>query len=113
MMEDIFSDFLFVKRKGVYQKVALCEISLLEANGDYVVGHLAGDEKFVIRNTLSNMERILPASYFMRVHRSYIIQLNHISGINFQENNLFIGELSVPINRASRKKIADIITKLE
>jgi DNA-binding LytR/AlgR family response regulator len=112
-MDNVFSDFLFVKRKGVYQKIAICEILLLEANGDYVIGHLMDQEKFVIRTTLSKMEELLPTNNFMRIHRSYIIQFQHITAINFQDNNLYVGELSVPINRASRKIIADLITKLE
>lgn len=112
-MEDVFSDYLFIKRKGVYQKIAFSEIVLLEANGDYVTGHLINKDKFVVRTTLSNMENLLPAQDFMRVHRSYIIQFQHVTGIDFQDNNVYTGDLVVPINRASRKKIADLVTKLE
>jgi len=112
-MEDVFSDCIFIKRKGVYQKVAISEIVLLEANGDYVTGHLLNKEKFVVRTTLNNMEDLLPAQNFMRVHRSYIIHFQHITGIDFQDNNVYLGELLVPINRTSRKKIADLVTKLE
>ena len=112
-MDDVFSSFLFIKRKGVYQKTAINEIVLLEANGDYVVGHLIDQEKFVIRTTLSKMGELLSTDNFMRVHRSYIIQFQHITGVNFQDNNLYLGELSVPINRGSRKKLMELITRLE
>lgn len=60
--------------------VKLANIIYIESAGEYVRLHLADDTKLVTLFRLKNMESTLHTSQFMRVHRSYIINLNHISG---------------------------------
>ncbi len=60
--------------------VKLSNILYLESAGEYVRLHLADGTKLVTLFRLKNMESELQSSQFMRVHRSYIINLNHISG---------------------------------
>lgn len=112
-MPVIFDDALFLKRKGIYEKVAIKEIAFLEVTGDYVCCFLINEEQFTIRISLNEMELLLAAYGFMRIHRSYLIQLNQIIKINFQENLLFIGRHQLPINRNSKKALNDLITKLD
>ena len=51
-----------------------------ESAGEYVRLHLADGTKLVTLFRLKNMESSLQSSQFMRVHRSYIINLSHITG---------------------------------
>lgn len=104
---------VFIKRKGVYHKILLDDIIYLEANGDYVSCQLVEDEKFVFRSTLKDALKLLPSDRFIRTHRSYAIQLPHITGIDFQEGCVYLGEYSVPANRDSRKVLNDLITRLD
>ena len=60
--------------------VKLSNIVYLESAGEYVRLHLADGTKLVTLFRLKNMESSLQSSQFMRVHRSYIINLTHISG---------------------------------
>ena len=60
--------------------VKISNILYLESAGEYVRLHLTDGTKLVTLFRLKNMERELESSQFMRVHRSYIINLNHISG---------------------------------
>ena len=60
--------------------VKMSNIVYLESAGEYVRLHLVDGTKLVTLFRLKNMESELQSSQFMRVHRSYIINLAHISG---------------------------------
>ena len=60
--------------------VKLSNIVYLESAGEYVRLHLADGAKLVTLFRLKNMESSLQSTQFMRVHRSYIINLDYVSG---------------------------------
>ena len=81
-------------RKTSLVKVA--NIVYLESAGEYVRLHLADGTQLVTLFRLKNMETTLPPSMFMRVHRSYIINLNYVSG--YTKGRVFLdGDDYVPI----------------
>jgi len=76
------------------KRINVDDILYLEAMGDYVKVHTP--QKFhVLHATLKSIEEKLPASKFLRVHRSYIVSLNKIDYI--QEGMIAIGKASVPV----------------
>ena len=87
-------EFVFVKDNGILKRINVDDILYLEAMGDYVKVHTA--QKFhVLHATLKSIEEKLPASKFIRVHRSYIVSLSKIDFI--QEGVIAIGKASVPV----------------
>ncbi|HYH15755.1 MAG TPA: LytTR family DNA-binding domain-containing protein [Flavisolibacter sp.] len=87
-------EFVFVKDNGILKRINVDDILYLEAMGDYVKVHTP--QKFhVLHATLKSIEEKLPASKFLRVHRSYIVSLNKIDYI--QEGMISIGKASVPV----------------
>jgi DNA-binding LytR/AlgR family response regulator len=86
--------FVFVKDNGILKRISIDDILFLEAMGDYVKVHTA--QKFhVVHATLKSIEEKLPASKFIRVHRSYIVAINKIDYI--QEGTISIGKTSIPV----------------
>jgi DNA-binding LytR/AlgR family response regulator len=86
--------FVFVKDNGVLKRISIDDILYLEAMGDYVKVHTP--HKFhVVHATLKSIEEKLPASKFVRVHRSYIVAINKIDYI--QEGTISIGKTSIPV----------------
>jgi DNA-binding LytR/AlgR family response regulator len=86
--------FVFVKDNGVLKRISIDDILYLEAMGDYVKVHTS--QKFhVVHATLKSIEEKLPASKFVRVHRSYIVAINKIDYI--QEGTISIGKMSIPV----------------
>lgn len=86
--------FVFVKDNGVLKRISIDDILFLEAMGDYVKVHTA--QKFhVVHATLKSIEEKLPATKFIRVHRSYIVAINKIDYI--QEGTISIGKTSIPV----------------
>ncbi len=86
--------FVFVKDNGVLKRISIDDILFLEAMGDYVKVHTS--QKFhVVHATLKSIEEKLPASKFIRVHRSYIVAINKIDYI--QEGTISIGKTTIPV----------------
>lgn len=86
--------FVFVKDNGMLKRISIEDILFLEAMGDYVKVHTA--PKFhVVHATLKSIEEKLPASKFLRVHRSYIVAINKIDFI--QEGTIAIGKTTIPV----------------
>ena len=86
--------FVFVKDNGILKRISIDDILFLEAMGDYVKVHTS--QKFhVVHATLKSIEEKLPASKFIRVHRSYFVAINKIDYI--QEGTISIGKTTIPV----------------
>lgn len=89
---------LFVKTDYKIVKIELNEVSYIEALSDYVIIY-SGDKKYVVHSTMKGIEKKLaPAKNFLRVHRSYIVNKQHIASI--QDLYVEIGGKSIPIGRS-------------
>lgn len=70
-------EFIFIRDSNIVRRLKLDDIIYAEAMGDYV--KLYTPEKFyAIHTTLKAVEERLPASLFLRVHRSYLVAVNKI-----------------------------------
>src|SRR6202166_2148022 len=73
-------EFIFIRDSNIVRRLKLDKILYAEAMGDYV--KLYTPEKFyAIHTTLKSVEERLPASKFLRVHRSYLVAINKIDTI--------------------------------
>jgi DNA-binding LytR/AlgR family response regulator len=75
-------DYIFVKTesKGKLLKINLSEIDFIEGMKNYVAIHSAG-KKTMVYTSMKEIEERLPARHFLRVHKSFIIRIDRISGI--------------------------------
>jgi len=95
-------EFVFVRDSGVLKRINADDILYLEAMGDYVKVYTS--QKFhIVHATLKSIEEKLPSSKFMRVHRSYIIQLNKIDFI--EEGVISISDTAIPVADAYRTSL--------
>ncbi|MFT6321985.1 MAG: DNA-binding LytR/AlgR family response regulator [Granulosicoccus sp.] len=101
--------YFFVKTNHKMEKVPLQEILYIESMREYVSIQLKS-RRFVVHQTMNAMEEKLPLPDFMRVHRSYIIGLNHIQTI--MGNVLNINGKEIPIGGSYRKSFFDQIEML-
>lgn len=92
-------EFIFIRDSNIIRRLRLDEILYAEAMGDYVKLHTA-QKFYAIHTTLKSVEERLPASQFIRVHRSYLVSLSKIDTI--QEGALIIHGKSVPVADAYR-----------
>lgn len=87
---------LFVKVNSRLVRIEPENILFVEAKGDYVL-FKTKEKGYIVHSTIKNIEEKLDPSQFVRVHRSYIVNLNKI--VDIEENNLLIGDLIVPVSR--------------
>ncbi|RZL30702.1 MAG: DNA-binding response regulator, partial [Pedobacter sp.] len=87
-------DFLFIKTDGKLIRVKYDEILFIEGKRDYISITTTID-KLISLDTLSNMESLLPATTFIRIHKSFIIALDKINFI--QGNRVCINSDYLPI----------------
>lgn len=111
--EFLFEQFLFFKKNRIYHKVNIEDIAIIEGADDYVQVHLQNGDKFLSRKTIRAMEKLLFYKKFMRVHRSYMIQIRLIESIDFQNQKLFINGFEIPISRNRKKELEQYINKLD
>jgi DNA-binding LytR/AlgR family response regulator len=84
--ENSEDDYIFVKTesKGKLLKINLADIDFIESMKNYVAIHRAG-QKTLVYTSMKELEEHLPRKQFIRVHKSFIIPISRITGI---EGNL-------------------------
>ncbi len=80
--------FLSVKADYKTQLVRISDIVYLESAGEYVRLHIEGSSTITTLFRLKNMEAALPQEGFLRVHRSYIVNLKRIS--SYTKGRIFL-----------------------
>ncbi len=101
-------DFTFVKSDKKLVKVFYKDIQYIEGLKDYVIIKL--DEGRVITlQTMKSLEQKLPQGQFMRVHRSYIANIDQVEAV--VGNMLEIKGKHVPIGKNYREQVLSIVNK--
>lgn len=96
------SDHIFVRSNSALTKIKLSDILYVQALGDYVK-IFSGNKHNLVHSTLKSMEEKLDPFKFFRLHRSYIVSLDHIEKI--EENEVRIGQHSIPIGEQYKKEL--------
>ena len=83
-------------------KIDIASINLIEAKGDYI--HIKTETKnYIVHSTLKKIEEKLPTSLFLKVHRTYIINIKKI--VDIEDNSVLIAKDVVPVSRANRPEL--------
>ena len=101
-------EFLFLKSEYKIRRINFDEILYIEGLKDYVKVFLKGDPRPVMSiNTLKTMESKLPAKRFMRVHRSFIVNLERVDTI--ERSRIVFGKLFIPVSEQYREKFEEYL----
>ena len=98
-------DILFVKSNSRLVKVKSSDIFFIEALKDYVIMNTS-DARYTIHATMKDIEKKLPATDFVRVHRSFIVRIDKIVAI--EQPNLILEEDKklIPIGGSYKEGLA-------
>lgn len=91
-----FNEAVFFKQNHKYVKVNLADILYLEADGNYT-NVITADKQHVIRYTLNTLLEKLDQPGFVRIHRSYAINFEHIG--TFNDHTVYIGGKQLSLGR--------------
>ncbi len=98
------SDFIFVKSKSRLVKLKTKNIFYIEALKDYVVIN-TNTTRYTIHSTMKEIERKLPSEQFIRVHRSYIVNINKIFEIESPNLILEFNNKIIPIGGSYKESL--------
>ncbi|PIB33615.1 LytR/AlgR family response regulator transcription factor [Olleya marilimosa] len=83
-------------------KIDIPSIYLVEAKGDYIQVKTE-DKNYTVHSTLKKIEDKLPDNLFLKVHRSYIINIKKI--IDIEDNSVLIKKDVIPVSRSNRPEL--------
>lgn len=102
----LLNDHLYIKVDQRLVKIKRSEITYAEAKGDYVLIKTL-NESFIIYSTLKKVADRLEGDNFMQVHRSFVINLDHIDEV--EEASVSIQKKAIPVSRGHR---SDLLSRL-
>jgi len=101
-------DHIFVKgdAKNKFHRLALSEICYVEGLRNYVRFQCVG-EKLITLHNLKDLEKELPSAHFIRVHKSYLINMNHLQQV--EGNYLTVNGTQIPLGSSYRGRFLDVV----
>jgi len=97
-------DSIIVSTSSEDSVIKFEDITYLAADGNYVTFHLESGKKHLATKSLSHYEAILPTDTFCRIHKSHIVNLNHVETIDSgRTGNVYLVN-NIQLNFAARRK---------
>ncbi|WP_316823167.1 LytTR family DNA-binding domain-containing protein [Pedobacter gandavensis] len=102
ILDHCSNEFVFIRDSNVVRKLSFRDILYFESTGDYVRIAL-GEKEYSIHSSLKSIWPKLPVNTFLRVHRSFIVNLNKIDSI--EGKTLIIRKHLIPVSGAYRPEL--------
>lgn len=94
---------VFVKDKDYFRKIEFKDIRWIEASGSYSCLNLECAPKLMLSFNLRELSAHLPSRLFVRVHRSYIVNIDFVD--SFIGNTLCIGKNQIPVSKQHKRYV--------
>lgn len=98
----ILSDCIFVRHLNTMVKVDIKDILYIEAERNYC-RIFSKNKEYLLVMTLKDMDEKLPSKHFLRIHRSYIINISQIDEIG--NSHIVMGKKAIPISKSMREEL--------
>lgn len=102
-IENVESEFMFVKSERRFFKVNFKDILFIEGLKDYVIIQLP-DQRIITKTSMKGMHELLPGT-FLRINRSYIVNTKQI--VSFDNNDIYIDKYEIAIGNNYRDTFFD------
>lgn len=97
--------FVYLKVERNMQKVFINEIVYIESWKDYIKLYLTTGKNILVKQSISSIENLLSEHKFLRVHRSYMVSMNKVSGYNGLSVQL--DSKDIPIGRLYKQQVME------
>ena len=105
------SEGIFIRQKTIRRKYLYADILWVGASGSYCDIKLASGETLTVIHSLTDIEYKFPVTVFVRIHRSYLVNIHRVDAI--VGNMLRIGKDKLPVSVPYRKQVAYYFDVLE
>jgi len=104
------NQFLFLKSEYKIRRINFNDILYIEGLKDYIKVYTTGEDKPLLSlNSIKSLESKLPEEKFMRVHRSYLVNLEKIETI--ERSRIIFGKTYIPISDQYKEKFQEFLDK--
>src|SRR5215204_1982920 len=97
--------FVYIRVDKSMQKVFVNQILYVESRRDYVKVFLTTGKSFLAKQSISSMVNLLSEQSFLRVHRSFLVSVNKITG--YDNNDLRLGAIEIPIGKLYKQQVME------
>lgn len=100
-----YDDRLFITVDGISRFVKICTIQCITAEKDYTYLYLEGLKKVLVLKPMVEWEERLPSKYFVRIHRSTIVNLEYVNKVEKWFNSsyhVFVQNITEPFQMSRR-----------
>ena len=108
--EKIYDDFIFLKTDKIDHRIPFSNIVYIEGCGNYIKV-FTKDKMLLVSETMTTIEKNLPAHLFMRTHKSFIVSIDKIQQI--EGNMIRIAKRSIPIGNFYKMNVENILKKFD
>lgn len=105
-VQDNSIDYIFVRSDYKLNKIRVLDIYYIEAKKDYVNIHTS-DNVYMVHSTMRDIMRALPFNQFIRIHRSYIVNIDKIFSIKYPDLLVENKMKMLPVGGLYRKELFD------
>lgn len=101
-LTDFLPDRIFIRDKDTQYKVLFVQIIFIEAQGSYSKIHTA-ERSFTVSQTLKKVEPKLESAKFVRVHRSYVVNIEKVDRLS--DGYVHIGDRAIPLSGSYKEEV--------
>lgn len=98
----LVKDSIFIKQDNYFHKVKVADILYVESDKNYVYVYTT-DKKLWVRGSFQGFMELTNTNLFVRVHKSFVVNLEKITLIN--SDKVFIGTIELPIGKSFREEL--------
>ncbi len=100
------AEHIFIRSNSKFFKVNFSEIRFIEGMKDYLKVHTS-EYTLVTHQTMNEIEKLLPAGEFIRVHKSFIVAISHIKSV--YGNSIELGKNTIPVGINYKEAVKRLI----
>lgn len=100
-------DYTFLRSSNRTVRVNFNEILYIESKRDYLDIVLSSGDVVTVHGSLGSMMEKLPQDRFVKVHRSFIVNLDEVKVL--ERNSIIFGKLYIPINDQARERVMNFV----
>lgn len=99
---DAIKSSLFLRKNDRFERVDFEDVLWAEAQSNYTL-IVTEKDRFMMASTLHEIESQLEAPYFLRTHRSFVVNINKVNSIS--GNSLYIGQQAIPVSKSRKEMV--------
>ncbi len=106
--KQISEGYFFAKYNYQWNKIFFKDIDLIEALDDYIKIYMSS-KALLVHMSMKTVAEKLPFQGFLRVHRSFIVPVEKITGWN--KNSITLGQKTIPVSYTYQRQVQDFLQK--